>query len=83
MKINRWWFSYKQYRHLKMLKPFHRCEVLVDGKWRMYTEWTTSPDGKCNYDDAILVAESMGKLPLKIDNVEQEQINFKWRYWGY
>ena len=76
MDINRWWYSYKQERHLNMLDPFHKCEVLVGGKWCRYTEWTTSPNGKCNYDDAVLIAESTEKLPLRINNVEQSKFNW-------
>lgn len=77
MKINRWWYSKKQEEILNFFNTHHTCKVFVDGKWREYTEWTTSTDGKCNWDDAILIAESEEELPLKIDGVEQQKFNWR------
>ena len=77
MKINRWWYSKKQEEILNFFNPHHTCKVFVDGKWREYTEWTTSADGKCNWNDAILIAESEEELPLKIDGVEQQKFNWR------
>ena len=84
MKTNRWWYSKKQKEVIDFSNTLnrnynHTCHVFVDGKWCEYTEWTTSPNGKCNWDDAILIAESEEELPLKIDGVEQQKFN----WWDY
>lgn len=73
--INRWWYSRKQHEIInKFYWPdTHRCEVFVNGAWHEYTEWTSSLDGKCNWDDAVLLAESFTQLPIKIDGVEQKR----------
>lgn len=47
------------------------CKVKVNGEWHEYTEWTTSWNGRSNWEDAVLVAESRIKLPLMIDGVLQ------------
>lgn len=72
MKINRWWYSKKQKKLSNNLRGYnHVCKVKVNDKWCEYSEWTTSPNGKCNWDDAILVAESIGELPIMINGVYQ------------
>jgi hypothetical protein len=64
MKINRWWYSNKQNEITRRDRRFH--QVLVDDKWLAYTEWTISKNAKCSFDDAILIAESIKKLPTKL-----------------
>lgn len=76
MKINRWWYSKRQKRVINTFYPFHTCHVFVNGRWCEYTEWTSSPDGKCNWDDAVLIAESEVELPIMIDGVEQIKSKF-------
>lgn len=71
MKINRWWYSEGQKDIERIFWPFHSCHVFVDDKWQEFTEWTTSVDGKCNWDDAILIAESESELPIMVDGVKQ------------
>lgn len=71
MKINRWWYSNKQREIEKRFDPFHSYHVFVDGRWLEYTEWTTSVNAKCNWEDAVLIAESEVELPIMIDGVEQ------------
>lgn len=74
MKINRWWYSKKQKEivdFFNILDRNHTCNVLVDGEWREYTEWTTSENGKCNWDDAVLIAESEKELPIMVNGVVQ------------
>ena len=72
MSINRYWYSEGQKRVGDFVWPhIHERKVLVDGKWYEYTEWTTSPNGKCNWDDAVLLAESETELPLMINGVLQ------------
>ena len=70
-KINRWWYSEKRKEISKLVWLDHICHVLVSGEWLQYTEWTTSQDGKCNWDDAVLIAESVKELPIMINYVIQ------------
>lgn len=74
MKINRWWYSNEQKKFQTMFYPFHSCHVFVNDKWCEYTEWTTSLDGKCNWEDAFLIAESETGLPIMIDGVRQRGV---------
>lgn len=72
-EINRYWFS-KEQKGIGMCRLDRRgCvrKVKVNGEWREYTEWTTSWNGRSNWKDAVLVAESRIKLPLMIDGVLQ------------
>ena len=73
MEINRYWYSETQKSISGLFWGWgdHTCHVLVDGEWREYSEWTTSLDGKCNWDDAVLVAESKVELPVMINGVIQ------------
>lgn len=71
MKINRWWYSLEQKRISNIFRPQHTCHVFVDGEWCEYTEWTTSLNGKCNWEDAILIAESVEELPVMVNGVKQ------------
>lgn len=73
MKINRWWYSERQKEIGKVLLfgPDHICHVFVNGEWREYTEWTTSLNGKCNWEDVVLIAESEKDLPIKVNGVVQ------------
>lgn len=71
MEINRWWYSNGQKNILKELRPINICQVFVDGKWYEFTEWTTSLNGKCNWDDAILIAESKEELPIMVNGIRQ------------
>ena len=64
MEINRWWYSNKQHENTRQDRVFR--QVLVNGKWLVYTEWTTSKNAKSNFDDAVFVAESIKKLPTKL-----------------
>lgn len=65
----RWWYSVKQESALRRSHKTHIWHVLVNGDWKEYTECTSSMDSKCNWDDAILVAESDKYLPIMIDGV--------------
>lgn len=67
MEINRWWYSNKQNEIARQDRLFR--QVLVNGKWLAYTEWTTSKNGKCNFDDAILIAESIKNLPTRLTEI--------------
>lgn len=72
-EINRYWFS-KEQKKMDGHSPDRRScvrKVKVNGEWREYTEWTTSWNGRSNWKDAVLVAESRIKLPLMIDGVLQ------------
>ncbi len=69
--MNRWWYSKKQDKITKAFYPFHTCHVLVNGEWCEYTEWTTSLNGKCNWDDAVLIAESVEELPIMVNGMKQ------------
>ena len=71
-EINRYWFS-KGQKEMESFSDRRGCvrKVKVNGEWREYTEWTTSWNGRSNWKDAVLVAESMIKLPLMIDGVLQ------------
>lgn len=74
--MNRWWYSEKQKQITNYLKETigmknTYCEVYTDFMWQPFTEWTTSPNGKCNWDDAILVAVSDRELPIRVDGVLQ------------
>lgn len=71
MKINRWWYSEKQKEISNRLRHPHKCHVMVDGEWCEYTEWTTSLNGKCNWDDAILIATSVDELPIMVNGKVQ------------
>lgn len=67
--MNRYWFSQKQKeQHEKHCSRSgsRKAEVLTDEGWREYTQWCSSGD-TCPWDDAVLVAESKNKLPLRID----------------
>lgn len=71
MKINRWWYSEKQKERSIEMNSFHNRQVFVNGKWCEYTEWTSSLNGKSNWEDAVLLAESTTKLPIMINGVRQ------------
>jgi hypothetical protein len=71
MEINRWWYSKKQKKVINQHRPNHICQVYINGEWCEYTEWTTSQNGKCNWDDAILIAESIGDQPIMVNGVKQ------------
>ena len=71
MKINRFWYSDEQKKISNIFYPFHTCHVFVNGEWREYTEWTTSLNGKCNWEDAILIVESVEDLPVMVDGIKQ------------
>ena len=71
MKINRWWYSLEQKKISNIFRPHHTCSVFVNGEWHEYTEWTTSLNGKCNWEDAILIAESIEKLPVMVNGIKQ------------
>lgn len=71
-EINRYWFSKGQEEMGGCLaERSHVRKVKVNGEWHEYTEWTTSWNGRSNWEDAVLVAESRIKLPLMIDGVLQ------------
>ena len=70
MVINRWWYSEKQKERTIEMNCFYNRQVFVDDKWCEYTEWTTL-NGKSNWEDAVLVAESTTELPVMIDGVRQ------------
>lgn len=72
MKINRWWYSEEQKKISTIFRHSHTCHVFVNGEWREYTEWTTSLDGKCNWGDAILIAESVTELPIMVNGIKQQ-----------
>ena len=67
--MHRYYFSAGQQEHTTRRcsddSPL-RNEVLVNGKWEAYTQWTSSNDGKCPWKDAHLVAESETELPLRL-----------------
>lgn len=69
MVARRWWYSEKQRSVLRRSSGAHIWHVLVNGDWQEYTECTSSVDSKCNWDDAILIAESDKYLPVMIDGV--------------
>ena len=71
MEINRWWYSKQQEDASKQIHSFCERHVFVGGKWCKYTEWTISLNGKSNWEDAVLVAESTTKLPIMINGVRQ------------
>jgi hypothetical protein len=71
MEINRWWYSEKQKERSVEMNRFHNRQVFVNGKWHEYTEWTSSLNGKSNWEDAVLIAESTTKLPIMINGVRQ------------
>lgn len=71
MEINRWWYSEKQKERSIEMNCFHNRQVFVNGKWCEYTEWTSSLNGKNNWEDAVLIAESATKLPIMINGVRQ------------
>lgn len=73
MKINRWWYSKEQKNISTMLRGSHTCHVFVNDKWYEYTEWTTSVNGKCNWEDAVLIAESETVLPIMVNGVRQSK----------
>lgn len=67
--MNRYWFSQKQkeqHEKHRSRSGSRKAEVLTDEGWREYTQWCSSGD-TCPCDDAVLVAESKNKLPLRID----------------
>lgn len=68
--MNRYWYSQKQKeQHEKAIKKHcsaRKAEVLTDEGWKEYTQWCSSGD-TCPWDDAVLIAESKNKLPLRID----------------
>lgn len=74
MKINRWWYSKEQKKFSTMVRHAHTCHVLVNDEWCEYTEWTTSLNGKCNWEDAILIAESKTELPIMVNGVRQKGV---------
>ena len=71
MKINRWWYSEEQKKISNAFRPHHTCSVFVNGEWHEYTEWTTSLNGKCNWEDAVLIAESITELPIMVNGIKQ------------
>lgn len=71
MKINRWWYSEKQKERSIKMNSFCNRQVFVNGKWCEYTEWTSSLNGKSNWEDAVLVVESTTMLPVMINGVRQ------------
>lgn len=56
--INRFWYSNEQDSLFNGVERPKINKVLCpDGVWRQYSEWTSRPEGKCNWKDAKLVAE--------------------------
>jgi hypothetical protein len=67
--MNRYWFSRKQKELRERIITKNgsgKAEVLTDEGWREYTQWCSDGD-TCPWDDAVLVAESKNKLPLRIN----------------
>lgn len=67
--MNRYWFSKMQKEQRKRMITRHgnkKVEVLTAEGWREYTQWCTSGE-PCPWEDAVLVAESENRLPLRID----------------
>ena len=68
--MNRYWFSPKQKemqeKGIKKYSSSSKAEVLTDEGWKEYTQWCSDGD-TCPWDDAVLVAESKNKLPLRIN----------------
>ena len=71
MSINRYWYSREQDRYMSMRGNANVMEVLVNGEWHKYTQRSSNPGIKCNWKDAVLVAESEIKLPVMIDGILQ------------
>jgi hypothetical protein len=66
--MNRYWFSRKQKELRERIitrEENRKTEVLTDEGWKEYTQWCSSGDD-CPWDEAVLVAESKNKLPLRI-----------------
>lgn len=68
--MNRYWFSRKQKELREKIITRNgsnsKTEVLTDEGWKEYTQWCSSGD-TCPWEDAVLVAESKNKLPLRIN----------------
>lgn len=67
--MNRYWFSRKQKElreRITTRDESRKVEVLTDEGWKEYTQWCSSGDD-CPWKDAVLVAESKNKLPVRID----------------
>lgn len=62
----KYWFSYMQSGNGF---GFDVNYVLVDGKWLPYSEMIRGK-GRCNWDDAELIAESDVGLPIKYGGYE-------------
>ena len=73
IEINRWWYSREQKEVSRRYPESTTCHVMVDGKWQEYTEWTTSLNGKCNWDDAVLIAESVNELEIMVNGIVQSR----------
>lgn len=66
-KVFRYWFSYEQKKVGQLVDGFEKVnKVLIGNEWREYTEFTSTEDGKCNWDDAVLLAESNKELSIQI-----------------
>lgn len=72
MIIKRWWYSEEQKKVETQLCGFYSRKVLVNDEWCEYTECTNYPNMESNYEDAVLIAESTGKLPTMINGVKQQ-----------
>lgn len=68
--MNRYWYSEKQKKNHESHENNSKAEVLTDSGWKEYTQWC-SDGGVCPWDDAVLVAESVKKLKLRLNGKEQ------------
>lgn len=71
MSINRYWYSREQDKYMSMIGKANVMEVFVDGEWHKYTQRSSDPGAKCNWKDAVLVAESEIELLVMINGVLQ------------
>ena len=71
---NQYWYSKAawDYENHRSTKTCHR-EVLVNGEWKRFTCHTDQPISTYDWDDAVLVAESNTKLPIRINGILQGQ----------
>lgn len=70
--IHRWWYSnIEKNNRLRHAERECACatkyEVYVAGKWVEYTDLTYSPNDCHPYYDAVLIAESYDKLPMRAE----------------
>lgn len=70
---NYFWFSTGMFlqRSGTLLREKPHAEVMINGKWTTYTNWTTTDSNNTNWDDIVLIGSITGKPKLRINGIIQ------------